>query len=126
MLSKQMQTDIGILILRVFAGGMMLVAHGWGKLTGFSTKMSVFPDPLGIGSQLSLAGTVFTEVFCALFIVLGIKTRWFAIPAAFTMLIAAAVVHGNDPFGTQEKAWMYFFCYAVLAFTNGGKFSVRN
>ena len=41
--------SLGLLLLRVSVGGMMLFAHGWGKLTSFAERSSSFPDPLGIG-----------------------------------------------------------------------------
>ena len=46
--------QISLLVLRLYFGGMMLFAHGWPKLMSFSQKAAVFPDPLGVGSELSL------------------------------------------------------------------------
>ena len=58
--------SLGLLILRIASGGMMLVAHGWGKLLAFSEKSGGFLDPLGIGSETSMAMAIFAEVVCAL------------------------------------------------------------
>jgi len=118
--------DFGILVLRVFSGLLMIFPHGWSKLMGFTDKMNTFPDPLGISSQLSLTGAVFSEVICALMIILGIKTRFFATPLFFTMIVAAFVVHANDPWGVKEKAIVFGVTYLVLMITGGGKFSVRD
>ncbi len=120
------QKDLGILVLRVGVSLMMIFPHGLGKLLSFSDKMDVFPDPLGISSPVSMAGAVFSEVICSLMIILGIKTRWFATPALFTMLVAAFVVHANDPWNIKEKALLYALMYLVLIFTGGGKYSVRD
>ena len=38
--------SIGLLVLRLGVGLMMLTAHGWGKLAGFSDLADRFPDPL--------------------------------------------------------------------------------
>jgi putative oxidoreductase len=123
---NKLGSDLGILFLRVASGLMMIFPHGWSKLVNFGTKMNAFPDPLGIGSQASLTGAVFTEFFCQILIILGIKTRWASLPLLFTMLVAAFIVHGQDPWMRQEKAVLYAVVYLTLFITNGGKFSIKN
>jgi len=54
--------SLGLLFLRVAIGGMMIAGHGWAKLTGFGDMASSFPDPLGIGSELSLAAAVGADI----------------------------------------------------------------
>ena len=51
--SDRKHLDGALLFLRLFIGGMML-SHGWAKLASFSTLSATFPDPLGVGSTLSL------------------------------------------------------------------------
>ncbi len=117
--------DFGILVLRILTSLLMIFPHGWSKLANFTTKLNTFPDPLGISSQASLTATVFTEFFLSIFILLGIKTRWSALPLLFTMLVAAFIVHGNDPWMRQEKAVLFGVVYLSLFFTGGGKFSIK-
>ena len=62
----------GLCALRVFVGLTMLLAHGWPKLAGFSTKAAKFPDPLGVGSEASLVLAIFAEVFCSILLALGL------------------------------------------------------
>ena len=45
--------SLGLLILRVLVGITMLT-HGLAKLTSFSELSATFPDPIGLGSTLSL------------------------------------------------------------------------
>jgi putative oxidoreductase len=116
--------DIGLLILRVSFGGMMLVAHGWGKLVGFAELSQKFPDPIGVGSTLSLSLAVGAEVFCALAIVLGLFTRLAAIPLIVTMLVAAFVIHADDPWAKKEFALLYLLPFLSLVFTGAGKYSL--
>lgn len=118
-----MNRDIGLLILRLGAGGM-LMTHGWGKLQQLISGNMAFADPIGIGEAPSLILAVLAEFFCALLVVLGVKTRWVAIPPAITMLVAAVVVHGSDPFGKKELALLFLTCFLALAFTGGGSLSV--
>lgn len=118
------QLDIGLLVLRLTSGGIMLFAHGWGKLTGFSTIVTKFPDPIGLGSSVALALTVFSEVFCAAAIMLGILTRFAAFPLFITMIVAGFVIHANDPFVNKEKAILFAAMYLTLVLTDGGGLSL--
>jgi putative oxidoreductase len=116
--------DIGLLILRLSSAGMMLFGHGWMKFLNLSTGVTKFPDPLGIGSTFSLILTVFAEFFCSLLIMVGFKTRLASIPLLATMLVAAFVVHGGDPWKKKEFALLYGLQFAALIFTGAGKFSI--
>src|SRR6056297_84350 len=70
--SHDQSSSVGLLILRLFTGGCMLIAHGWGKLTSFGELSSKFPDPIGLGSAPSLALAIFAEVVCAIAVMLGL------------------------------------------------------
>lgn len=119
------RTALGLLVLRAFAGLLMLVQHGMPKLLGFSQRAATFSDPLGLGSTTSLVLAVFAEVFCALFVVLGLWTRVAAVPLVCTMLVAAFIVHADDPFAKKELALMYALPFVVLIFTGPGALSVE-
>lgn len=116
-------TDIGLLILRVSAGGLMMT-HGVAKLMNFNSMLTQFPDPIGLGSGLSLSLAVFAEFLCALLVVLGVFTRFAAIPVAITMAVAAFIVHSADPFQRKELALLYFGIFVSLIFLGGGKYSL--
>ena len=121
--------SLGLLLFRIVFGGFMLVGHGWGKLMSFSEKATTFPDPLGIGPELSMGSAIFCEVVCAALVVLGLATRFAVLPLVFTMVIAAFVVHGGDPLfmgngAAKEPALIYLTAYALLFFTGPGCFSV--
>lgn len=118
-------TSLGLLLLRIGAGGAMLFGHGWGKLTGFAELSERFPDPLGLGSPaLSLGLAVFAEAFCAAAAMVGFATRFAAVPLVITMLVAALVIHGDDPWAKKELALLYVVPFLTLVFTGAGKFSV--
>lgn len=116
--------SLGLLILRVGTGAMMLFGHGWGKLAGFSDKAGVFPDPLGIGSAASLGLATFAEFFCAIGLIFGFATRLSALPLVINMLVAAIIVHSDDPWGKKEFALLYAVPFITLLFTGGGKYSL--
>lgn len=116
--------SLGLLLLRVSVGSMMLLGHGWGKLTSFTERSSSFPDPLGIGSSLSMALATGAEAFCALAVILGFATRWAAVPLMVTMAVAALIIHGDDPWAKKEFALLYFFPFATLLLTGAGRYSL--
>lgn len=119
------QADIASLILRMIGGGFMLT-HGLPKLNKMLSGDFGFADPIGIGSSASLVMTVMAEFGGALLILVGLGTRLVSIPLMFTMLVAAFIVHGADPFGKKEFALLYFTIYAALFFLGSGKYSIDN
>jgi putative oxidoreductase len=124
---NQTLSDIGLLLLRLVAGGVMLVSHGWGKLQHYfdpAFDMSQFPDPIGLGGAFSHHLATGAEVICAALLVLGVLTRLSAIPLAITMAVAFFVVHADDPFQVKELAFVYLVMYLVLACTGGGRFAL--
>ena len=118
--------DTALLLVRIWFGGALLVLHGWGKLTNFSSMASKFADPFGIGSGASLALAVLAEVVCAAFIVAGLFTRVAALVAAINMAVAFWFAHGaklSGP-GNGELAFLFLGAFLALFIAGGGKFSV--
>lgn len=118
------RVGIGLLFLRIGAGGFMLAFHGWGKLINFGSRWGKFGDPIGLGPEVSLILTVFAEFFCSLALVLGLFTRAAAIPLLITMLVVAGIVHIDDPWNKKEFALLYAIPFLALIFTGGGKYSL--
>lgn len=120
---REWACHIGLLLLRVAIGCFMLV-HGWQKLANFDKLADTFPDPIGMGSQLSLIAAIGAEVGCSLLLIIGLGTRLAALPLGFTMIIALFVIHPADPWQKRELAAIYLSAYAVIVFTGAGKFSL--
>lgn len=107
----------------------MLIGHGWGKVMSFGETAAQFPDPLGIGNELSMVSAIFCEVVCSALVMLGLATRVAVLPLVFTMVVAAFIVHGGDPFfmavgAAKEPALIYLCAFGLLVFTGPGCFSV--
>ncbi|MCA9541815.1 MAG: DoxX family protein [Myxococcales bacterium] len=117
-------TSFGLLLLRLSMAGMLIYGHGWAKLMAFGEKADSFPDPLGIGSTLSMASAIGAEVFAAALVALGFMTRLSAVPLVFTFIVIVFVVHGDDPFGKREMGLAYLVPFAALIFTGAGRFSL--
>lgn len=110
----------GLTLLRISLGLSMALAHGLPKLLAWSEKSQRFSDPWGISSPVSLGLAVFAELFCSGLVVLGFATRAAAVPVVFTMATAFFLVHGDDPFGRKELAFVYGMGFLTLVFTGGG------
>lgn len=119
----RLSLNTGLLILRV-AFGLFMLAHGIPKLMGFSEKAAQFPDPLGVGSQLSLMLAIAAEVGGSILLIVGFGTRFAAASLAVTMAVALFVVHGSDPWQKKELAAVYLVVYVALANTGAGTFSI--
>lgn len=119
-----MWISLALLVLRVAAGSMMLLGHGWTKLTHFTEVLSTFPDPLGIGPGFSLVLAVLAEVFCAAAVIAGLFTRVAAAPIVVTMGVAGFLVHAADPWPAQELALLYGVAFLTLLVAGGGDFSL--
>jgi putative oxidoreductase len=117
-------TSVGLLVVRVGAGAMMLFGHGIDKLLTFGHKASYFPDPFGIGSAPSLALATFAEFVCSILLILGLLTRLAALPLLVTMVVAALVIHADDPWSKKELALLYAVPFLSLLFTGPGNFSL--
>lgn len=119
-----LSTDIALLIIRLAFGGMMLT-HGIPKLGMLLSGEPVQFLPLfGLSAGLSLTLAAAAEAGGAILLIAGFGTRLAAIPMAFTMLIAAFVVHANDPLATKELAILYLVAFTSLIFAGSGRFSI--
>ena len=79
---------------------------------------------LGLGSTFSFALLVFAEFFCALFVGLGLFTRFFVIPLIIAMGVALFKAHNAQFFGEGEHAALYFIIFIAILFVGPGKWSV--
>ena len=116
--------SVWLLIARIAVSGFMLT-HGYPKLMRLlDGKAEGFPDPLGVGSLISLLLAVASEVIGSVLIMLGFLTRFAAFSLIFTMAIAAFVVHAGDPFSRMEMSLLYLLLYITLFVYGPGKYAI--
>ena len=116
--------DVGLLVLRVWFGTLLALAHGAGKMadlgkfTAGVTKLG-FPIP-----ELFAVLAALSEFAGGLLLALGLLAR----PAAFfvlvTMLVAAVFVHWDDPFSKKEFALAYGMAALTVLIAGPGKLSL--
>jgi len=124
-MSKQLQSDLGKIIFRVFFGLSMAIAHGFGKLDKiYSGSEIIFPDPIGVGATASMLLAGICEFVFPLMIAIGVYTRVSAIPVVFTMAVAFASVHFSHPFAKQELSLVYLVAFLTIFLIGPGRLSI--
>ena len=114
-----------VLLLLRLAAGVFMLTHGIGKFSKLVGDEPIkFADPMGVGLTTSLALTVFAEVFCSAFLILGMATRLAAVPLFITMFVVVFIVKANKEFGDMELPLLYLFIYLVIAIAGAGKYSL--
>ena len=113
-----------ILLIARIVFGLLLMNHGIAKWTNYQELSTAFPDPLGIGSPLSLGLAIFGELACSMAFIIGFLYRLAMIPMIFTMAVAFFVIHGNDPFAVKELAFIYLTVFILMYIIGPGKFAV--
>lgn len=116
--------SFALFILRAGAGLLLMIKHGFDKLTHFSQIAHRFSDPFHIGTTTSLALVVFAEFFCSAFVVLGLFTRLASIPVVIAMSVALFSAHKGDFFGKGEAAGLFLIVFLVILITGPGRASL--
>jgi putative oxidoreductase len=116
--------DAGLLLLRLWAGVVMALQHGLGKVSdlgGFIPKVADKGIPFA--SVLAPAAAL-SEFLGGLLLALGLLTRASAAFILGTMLVAGLVVHAHDPFGKKELAFTYASIALSILIAGPGRFSL--
>lgn len=97
LLDKSKSLDfLAPLLLRIFLAPIFILA-GYGKLTALENTAYYFGEYLGLPAPMFmaiLAGAA--EFIGGIAILIGLATRWFAIPLMFTMVVAAGSAHWDN------------------------------
>lgn len=118
-------TDLSLLLLRLTFGGLMLLNHGLPKLEKLTGDAPIkFAEVMGMSATASLSLAVFAEVLCAALLIIGLFTRFAALPLVITMMVAVFVIHWTDPLSDKEFALLYLIPYIVLLIKGGGWYSL--
>jgi putative oxidoreductase len=116
--------NISFLLLRVIMGITMCVNHGYDKLVHFAKYKEGFVNLFGIGSTPTLALVVFAEFFCAIFVTIGLFTRFTVLPLVICMGYAFFKSHNAQLFGDGEQAALFLSGYIAILLCGPGKMSV--
>ncbi|MDH6305023.1 putative oxidoreductase [Parabacteroides sp. PF5-5] len=122
---KPDNTNVSLFLLAIrLLFGVLLLTHGIQKFNNFEALSGGFPDPLGVGSEVSLVLAILGEVACSLGFIFGALYRLALIPMIFTMCVAFFVIHQNDPFGQKELAFIYLVVFVLMYIIGPGKYAL--
>lgn len=117
-------TDVMLALFRIYVGLSLALAHGMGKVPpseGFigHTADLGFPFPTFFAWAAGLS-----EFLGGILLALGLLTRPAAFFIAFTMFVAGFINHGDDPFGSAEKAYLFMGLGIVYMVIGAGRLSL--
>ena len=116
--------DVGALILRVFAGLALALAHGINKLPPSERFVGVVAE-IGFPSPDTFAWVAgVAEVAGGLLLAIGLMTRPASVLIAITMLIAAFLGERGNPFGDREPALLFAAIAIYFVLAGPGRYSV--
>jgi putative oxidoreductase len=115
--------NTALLLLRLGVGLLML-KHGYDKISNFSTLQEKFMNVMHMGSTVSLILVIFAEFFCAILLILGLFTRFACIPLIIEICIALFMVHHGNFTGKGEVDALYLTGFITLLFAGPGRISI--
>lgn len=117
-------TDIGLLILRVFSGLALALAHGWGKIP---------PSP-GFVGMIGGMGMPAPELFAwlaaiaefggGLLLAAGLLTRPASLLVVGHFVLVVLLAHAGDPFGDRELPLFFLATGLLFLLSGAGRYSV--
>lgn len=117
-------TDAGLLLLRLFSGLALALAHGFGKIPP-SPRFVAGVEAMGFPAPLFFAWAAgVAESAGGLLLVLGLATRPAAFFIACTMASAGFLRHAGDPFSGQEKAFLFGVVALLFLLAGAGRYSI--
>lgn len=112
-----------ILLMLRLAAGILMMPHGYAKLTHYAERKDKFMNFIGLGSAFSLALVIFAEFFCSALLAAGLLTRLVLIPLLITALVIVFKAHNGEIFGDAETGFLYLVSYVVIFIAGPGKYS---
>lgn len=111
-----------LLCLRIFFG-LMLTMHGLEKLYNYTELCYTFPDPTGIGSEITLLFVIFAEMMCSVAFIFGALYRLSMIPLLGVMAVAFIHIH-EASIAQGELAFIYLIVFIMMYITGPGQYSI--
>lgn len=132
--SGPVNKDLGLLLIRLIIGFLMAFI-GYEKFIHFhemaaSDFWAKNVSFLGMSGSTPLALTIFAELFCSVFLILGILTRFSLFVLAFCMayiflaVFPGSILEKGENGYAFNDAFVYFVIYLGLLFTGPGKYSL--
>ncbi|ADO73684.1 DoxX family protein [Stigmatella aurantiaca] len=115
---------VGWTLVRIVFGLSLALGHGLPKVTGNMAGFAEGVAKLGFPFPLVFAwAAALSELLGGLLVAVGLFTRPAATLGAFTLAVAL-YRHRVDPFGTMEKALLFFSVMVAVVLAGPGPWSL--
>jgi|SRR5450432_2175757 len=116
--------NFALLVQRMVTGLLLLIGHGLPKISNFNAMSATFYDPFRIGHRNSLVLVILAEIFCSMFLVLGLFTRFAAFILVLNLSLAVFVVHHGQPIRIYELPAIFLTSVFTIMIVGPGRVSV--
>lgn len=118
------RSDVAILFLRLFIGGVMLL-HIVGKMQAYDNILLTYHRILGLDAATSFAVITILEGLFAAMIILGVATRFASamMLIVVAMSIAEALLNDTPDVATAKLNFVYMGIYITLLVSGGGRYA---
>ncbi|HZZ74837.1 MAG TPA: DoxX family protein [Puia sp.] len=115
--------NFALLVQRVATGLLLLIGHGLPKIQNFSELSPTFYDPMRVGHRNSLVLVILAELFCSMFLALGLFTRIVAFIIVFELSVAVFIFHHGASLKTIELPSLFLISAFTIMFVGPGRIS---
>ena len=119
---QSLNTDFGILLLRLVFGGLFIYI-GFSKIEHYHQYLPMFKDYTGLGVKTSYNLVIFAEFFCGIMVAIGFLTRLAVIPILITMIVVIFVALKDKGFNDKQLPFLYLILSLVIFVLGSGKYS---
>ena len=116
--------DAGLLLLRVFTGLSLAIAHGWDKVPPSARFVSRVGEMGLPAPELFAWLAALAEFGGGLLLAAGLFTRPVALFVVAHFVVVVTLAHAGDPFGTREKPLLFGFVALLFVLTGPGRYSL--
>jgi putative oxidoreductase len=123
-MSRELPSNVVLVVLRAVVGLNMAFLHGWGKLHHFSSRLGSVPDPFGIGPKNALIAAVAGELLGGVLLATGLLGRLGAFLVAFTSAVTlSSTLHGSA--WHERELWGLYLAASLTVLLLGcGRYSL--
>ncbi len=117
--------DTALLLLRVWLGLCLFVKHGIEKFANFGQWHEHFPDPLHLGSTVSLTLSLIADSICSLLVIFGAGTRIASFFIVLNLLVVFTFMHKFSFAGDHaELVYLFLGGFLTIFIAGAGKYSI--
>ena len=102
---------------------ILLIIHGFDKVYNYTALCFTFPDPIGIGREISLLFAIFAEILCSLALIFGALFRLSMLPILAMLIVAFFHIHQASII-QGELAFLYLMVLILMYIAGPGQYSI--